>query len=203
MNQNYFKGGETVEEAPRVRDSVPELKRVEVKTYMADPVCTICTGYIDIPHRRRLLDVLNGIPHSELHVEEEFLKLTEARISSLDGGSEVTAQTVYLNKAKILFLKEVLGEDTRVLGEEVARRQYPNGDKLSESVLLLTQLFTLTGRLHYAKSQSPQAVFNLTPRFLALTDVNIYPAGGDKGENGNWVSFVALNKEQIIFAQEL
>jgi len=170
---------------------------------MADPVCTVCTGYISIPPRRRLLDVLNGISLSELRVEEGFLLVTEARIGSLDGGSEVTAQSVYLNKAKILFLKEVYGEENKGLGEEVARRQYPYVDKLYGPVKLLTTLFTLTGRMHYAKNQSPWDLLNLAPRFLPLTDVNIYPAGGENGGNGTWVSFVAVNKEQIIFAQEL
>ncbi len=192
-----------MEEAPRVRDLALGVKRVEVKTYMADPVCTVCTGYIDIPPRRRLLDFLNGVPHSELHVEEGFLTLTEARISSLDERSEVTAQNVYLNKAKILFLKEVYGEETKGLGEEVARRQYPYVDKLSAPVKLLTTLFTLTGQMHYAKNQSLRDLLNWTPRFLPLTDVNIYPAGGENGQNGTWVSFIAVNKEQIIFAQEL
>lgn len=189
-----------MEEVPRTQALAPKVKQVEVKAYMVDPVCTVCTGYIDVPPHRRLLDVLNGIPLGELRVDEEFLPVSEARISSLDGGSEVTVQNAYLNRAKILFVKEVGGEETRGLGDEVAPEQYPFVDKLSAPIRLLTPLFTLTGRMYCAKNQRLRDVLNWTPRFLPLTDVNICPAGGES-ESG--VSFVAVNKEQIIFAQEL
>lgn len=189
-----------VEEEIKGRALARAVKRVEVKTYMVDPVCTVCTGYIDVPPRRRLLDVLNGVPLGELRVDEEFLPISDARISSLGGGSEVKVQNAYLNKAKILFVKEVGGKETRGLGGEVAPGQYPFVDKLSEPVKLLMPLFTLTGQMHYAENQRLRDALNWTPRFLPLTDVNIYPAGG---EDESGVSFIAVNKEQIIFAQGL
>lgn len=183
-------------EAPKAQTSAPEVKRVEVKIYTVAPVCT---GYIDVPPRRRLMDVLNGVPLGELRVDEEFLLVSEAGISSSDG-SEVTVQNAYLNKAKILFVKEVGGEETRGLGGEVAPRQYPFVDKLSAQIKLLMPFFTLTGRMHFAKNQRLRDVLNWSPRFLPLTNVDIYPA---EGESESGVSFVAVNKEQVIFSQEL
>ena len=174
-----------------------EVKRMEVKIYTVDPVCT---GYIDVPPRQRLLDVLNGVPLGELHVGEEFLPVSEARISSLGGGSEVAVQNAYLNKAKILFVKEVGGKEIRGLGGEAASRQYPFVVKQSKPIKLLTPLFTLTGQMYYAENQCLRDLLNWTPRFLPLTNVNICPAGG---ESKSGVSFVAVNKEQIIFIQEL
>lgn len=172
------------------------MKRMEVKIYTVNPVCT---GYIDVPPRQRLLDVLSGVPLGELQVAEELLLVSEARISSLDG-SEVTVQNAYLNKAKILFVKEVGGEETKEPGGEVVPRQYPFVEKLSTPIKLLVPFFTLTGRMHYAKNQRPRDMLDWTPRFLPLTNVDICPA---EGESESGVSFVAVNKEQIIFMQEL
>ena len=196
MRRYIHKGVEMETEVPKAQASAPEVKRVEVKIYTVAPVCT---GYIDVPLRRRLLDVLNGVPLGELHVDEEFLLVSEARISSLDG-SEVTVQNAYLNKAKILFVKEVGGEETKGLGGEVVPRQYPFVDKLSTPIKLLMPFFTLTGRMYYAKNQRLRDVLNWTPRFLPLTNVDICPA---EGESESGVSFGAVNKDQIIFIQEL
>jgi len=190
-----------VEEAHKGQALATEVKRVKVKTYMVDPVCTVCNGYIDVPPRRRLLDVLNGVPLGELRIDEEFLPVNEARIGSLGGGSEVTIQNAYINKAKILFVKEVGCEKTKGLGSETAPRQYPyDVVKQSKPVKLITPLFSLTGHMYYVENQDLRDVLNRTPRFLPLTDVNICPAGG---EDESGMSFVAVNKEQIIFMQEL
>ena len=180
-------------EAPKVQASAPEVKRVEVKIYTVAPVCA---GYIDVPPRRRLLDVLNGVPLGELRVDEEFLLLSEARISSLDG-SEVTVQNAYVNKAKILFVKEVGGGETRGLG---GPRQYPVVDKVSAPIKLIMPFFTLIGRMHFAENQRLWDLLNWAPRFLPLTNVDIC---AEEGESESGVSFVAVNKEQIIFSQEL
>lgn len=172
------------------KEAQAEVKGVEVKIYTVAPVCT---GYINVPPRRRLLDVLNGVPLGELRVDEEFLLLNEARIISSDG-SEVTIQKAYLNKANFLFVKEVGGGETRELGV------YPFVEKLSAPIKLLMPFFTLTGRVHFAKHQRLWDLLNWSPRFLPLTNVDIYPAEGER-ESG--VSFVAVNKELIIFSQEL
>ncbi|MBA7581748.1 hypothetical protein ES708_23659 [subsurface metagenome] len=168
---------------------------MEIKIYTVAPVCT---GYINVPLRRRLLDVLNGVPIGELRTSEEFLPVSEARISSSDG-SELTAQNAYLNRAKILFVKEVGGEETKEPGGEVVPRKYPFIEKLSAPVKLLMPFFTLTGRMYYAKNQHLRDMLNSKPRFLPLTNVAIYPA---EGESESGVSFVAVNKEQIISLEE-
>jgi len=183
-------------EVPKAQASAPEAKRVEVKIYTVAPVCT---GYSDVPLRRRLLDILNGVHLGELCVSEEFLPVSEARFSSLDG-SEVTVQNAYFNKANILFVKEIGGEETKGLGGEVGNKPYPFVEKLSAPIKLIMPSFILTGRMYYAKTQHLRDALKSETRFLPLTNVDIYPAEGE-GESG--VSFVAVNKEQIISVQEL
>lgn len=54
--------------------------------------------------------------------------------------------------------------------------------------------------MYYAKNQCPRDMLNSETRFLPLTNVAIRPA---EGESESGVSFVAVNKEQIIVMQEL
>jgi len=173
-----------------------KAKRVKVQIYAS---AGVYTGYIDVPLRRRLLDVLNGVPLGELCVDEEFLPVSETSISSLDR-SEVTVRNLYLNKANILFVKEIGGEETRGLGGEVGHKPYPFVSKTSVAVELYMPSFTLTGQLHCAKGQSISDMLKSEARFIPLTNVGIYPSAGSS-ELG--ISFIAVNKRQIISIQEL
>jgi len=53
--------------------------------------------------------------------------------------------------------------------------------------------------MYYAKNERLWDVLKSGPRFLSLTNVAIYPA---EGETESGVSFVAVNKEQIISLEE-
>jgi len=60
-------------EAPKAQDLMhhnAKAKRVKVQIYAS---AGVYTGYIDVPLRQRLLDVLNGFHLGELCVDEEFL----------------------------------------------------------------------------------------------------------------------------------
>jgi len=173
-----------------------KAKRVKVQIYAS---AGVYTGYIDVPLQRRLLDVLNGFHLGELCVSEEFLPVSETRINSLDR-SEVTVQNLYLNKANILFVKEIGGEETRGLGGEAGHKPYPFVSKTSIGVELYVASYTLTGQVYCAKGQSISDVLKSETRFIPLTNVGIYPSAGSS-ESG--VSFIAVNKGQIISMQEL
>jgi len=83
---------------------------------------------------------------------------------------------------------------------ETAPRQYPYVEKQSVLIKILMPLFILTGRVHYAGNQCLSDVLNWTQKFLPPTNVNICP---ERGEDETGVSFVAVNKGQTIYAQEL
>ena len=58
--------------------------------------------------------------------------------------------------------------------------------------------YTLTGQMHCAKGQRLLDLLNMGERFLALTNVEILAAEGTS-ELG--ISFLAVNKEQIIYLE--
>jgi len=168
-------------------------KRVKVQIY-APPY--ICTGYACCPHQRRLLDVLNGIPMG-VGIKDEFLPVSEAEMRSPDGKEAM--QSVHINKANILFLKEIEDGQSRGLGGEVGHKPYPFVLKSSTAVRLYMPSYTLTGQMHYAKGKGIADVLNSGLRFFPVTNVEISSSAGS--EPG--VSFIAVNKRQILCLKEL
>jgi len=155
----------------------------------------ICTGYVSCPRQRRLLDVLNGIPFNS----DEFSLVSFAQIRSPDG-EEATMQTTHINKANILFLKEI-GDEHRGLGGQVGPQPYPYVAKpTTKGVKLYMPLYTLTGQIQCTERRRVVDVLNSELRFLALTNVEICPVAG-KSESG--ISFLAVNKGQILSLAEL
>ena len=158
----------------------------------------ICTGHVYCPGRR-LLDVLNGILMGPPRVSDEFLPVSEAEIRSPDG-KEATVQSAHVNKANILFIREVEDGQTQGLGGQVGHKPYPYVPKPSVAVKLCMPLYTLTGQMHCTERRRVADMLNSELRFIALTNVEICPVA-DKSEAG--VSFIAVNKEQIILLTEL
>ena len=155
----------------------------------------ICTGYVSCPRQRRLLDVLNGIPfHSD-----EFLTVSFAQIHSPDG--KVTAvKSAHINKANILFLKEI-GDEHSGLGGGAGHKVYPYVPKpITKGVKLCMPLYVLTGQMLCAERKRVVDALNSDLRFLALTNVEICPLAGSS-ESG--ISFLAVNKGQILSLIEL
>jgi len=184
-------------ETERAVAQAPDKEKwAKVQIYMPTH---ICTGYVYCSHRRRLLDVLNGIPAGPLHISDEFLPVSEAKIPSPDG-KEASVKSTHINKANILFLKEI-GGGHRGLGGQVGHKPYPYVPKpFTKSVKLYMPLYTLTGQMYWAKGRGVSDVLNSELRFLALTNVEICSSAGSI-EPG--VSFLAVNKGQIILLEEL
>jgi len=155
----------------------------------------ICTGYVNCPRQRRLLDVLNGIPFNS----DEFLAVSFAQIRSPDG-KRAAAKSAHINKANILFLKEI-GDGHRGLGGQVGPQPYPYVAKpITKAVKLYMPLYTLSGQMHCRERRRVVDMLNSELRFLALTNVEICPLVGSR-ESG--ISFVAVNKGQILSLAEL
>ena len=187
---------ETKTTVAQASEKMAEKKRLKVQIQLST---VICTGYIYCPSQRRLLDVLNGVLAGELRVNEEFLPVSEAEMRSPDG-TEATVQSVHINKASILFVREIEDGQSRGLGRRVGHKPHPFVEKLAVGVKLYIPSYTLTGRMHCAKGQGVSDVLNSEMRFLPMTNVEICPsAGGSK----SGVSFIAVNKGQIISLEEL
>ena len=155
----------------------------------------ICTGYVSCPGQRRLLDVLNGVPFNS----DEFLAVSEAEIRSPDG-ERAAAESAHINKANILFVKEI-GDEHRGLSGQVGPHPYPHvAEPITKAVKLYMPLYTLTGQMHCRKRRRVVDALNSELRFLALINVEICPLAG-KRESG--VSFLAVNTGQILSLAEL
>jgi len=150
----------------------------------------ICTGYVSCPRQRRLLDLLNGIPFNS----DEFLAVSFAQIRSPDG-KEAAAKSAHINKANILFLKEI-GDEHSGLGSQVGPQPYPYVAKpITKAVKLYMPLYTLTGQIQCTERRRIVDVLNSELRFFSLTNVEICPLAGS---NESGVSFIAVNKGQIL-----
>ena len=174
--------------------------KLKVRLYTS---ARIVDGYIDVLPKQRLLDILNGVLRGTLRTDEQFLQVSEAELCSLNG-TKVTLQSAYINKANVLFAREI--EDCQIKqlnsmvwpGGKVPHKLYPFVSKSAATVRLYMPLYTLTGQMHCAKGQRLYDVLNTGERFLALTNVQIVPSGGSSES----VSFLAINKEQIISLEE-
>ena len=166
----------------------------------------VCVGYIYCLEGRRLLDQLNDVFPSTLPEEKAFLSIKEVEMYSLKGAPEKagaegkTAQFACLNKANILFIRGFEDGQTRGIGGKTGYKGYPYVLKSSIPVKLHLPFYVLTGHMHCAKEERVSDVLNLPLRFLPLTNVEICPSAGSS-ESG--VSFVAVNKRQIILLEDL
>ena len=177
-------------------EKTAQKKQAKVQIYTPT---YICTGYIYCPQQHRLLDVLNGTLTGALRTNEEFLSVSEAEMRSLDGRVTMP-QSAYISKASILFVRAIEAGYTRGLGGKAGHKPYPFISKSSVPVKLYVPSYTLTGQMHCAKGEGVWNVLNSEARFLPLTNVEICPSAGDS-ELG--VSFIAVNKGQIISLEEL
>ena len=173
-----------------------EIERLKVRAYTS---IHNFTGCIRVLPQQRLLDVLNGVLRGALRTNEEFLLVSDVEMCSLDG-RKVTLQSAYINKASILFVKEIEKGQARQLNRKVGHKLYPFVNKSTIAVKAYMPFYTLTGQIHYAKGKGLWEMLNSEMRFLPLTDVEICPSAGRSEPR---VSFVAVNKEQILSLEEL
>ena len=155
----------------------------------------IWTGSAYCPHER-LLDFLNGVL---MAANEEFIPLSDVEVRSPDGG-QATLPSAYVNKANILFVREIEDGETRGLGGQAGHKLYPFVPKWSAAVKVYMTFYTLNGKIHYPKGSRVVDVLNSQMRFLPLTDVEISRSAGSCELAA---SFIAVNKEQILSLEEL
>jgi len=158
----------------------------------------IFIGYVYHLHRQRLLDVLNGVSVGGLHTNEELLPVSEV-VLDYPSEKEVAMRFALINKANILFVREAEHDLTRQSSKASDHKLYPLVDKIPVAAKLHMPDYTLIGQMHCAKGQWPSDLLNTGERFLALTNVEILPATGTS-ESG--ISFLAVNKEQIIYVEQ-
>ena len=158
----------------------------------------IFVGYVYHLHRQRLLDVLNGVSVGGLHTNGELLPVSEV-VLDYPGGKEVAMGFALVNKANILFVRKAEHDLTRQSSKANGHKLYPVVDKIPVAVKLHMPCYPLIGQMHCAKGQWPSDLLNMRERFLALTNVEILPATGTS-ESG--ISFLAVNKEQIIYVEQ-
>ena len=159
----------------------------------------IYTGDVCLPLQHRLLDILNGVLFGDVHANKEFLPLSKVSVHSL-GGGEATMQSAYINKAYILFIREVGEGETQGVGDQLRHKLYPFVPKQFTMVKVYVAPYTLAGRMHYGKGQQVLDVLNSALRFFPLTNVEIthVPGGSESG-----VSFIAVNRGQLLSLEEL
>ena len=161
----------------------------------------IFTGYVRRLPQQRLLNILNGILTGTMRVDEAFLPFKEVSVGThrLDG-KEVALKCAYINKADILFAREIDEGQPTEHGEKVEPKLYPFVSKSPMRVKLFMSGYTLTGQMHCAEGHRLGDVLKSATRFLPLTGVEIRSSAGSS-ESG--LSFVAVNKEQIICLEEV
>ena len=152
-------------------------------------------GHIFCLSGRRLLDQLNGVFPDSKEDYISFLPLKEAEID------EGNCNFVCLNKRNIVFVSELVENETKELGLKNGNTGYPFVAKSAIRVKIKAPFYKITGNLHLAGSERASDVFNLGNRFLPLTDVDILNIfSGVRQQN---ICFLALNKEQVVFVEEV
>ncbi len=181
-------------------ETISEGRRVQVEICVPTYALPhLCIGYIYCPPGRRLLDHLNDVFPGIVPEYNNFLSVTEVQMYSVRGQTE-TVSFACLSKANILFVRESQDGQTRGLGGQLGPKRYPYVDKLPVAVKLYLPFYTLTGNMHSVQGERPSDTLNRALNFLPLTSVEICPSeGGSK----SGVGFVAVNREQIIFLEEL
>jgi hypothetical protein len=130
-----------------------------------------------------------------LRVDNDFLPVTEATSHTLNA-TETTTQFASINKANILFISEI-----KQHGEPSAEASYklpPAVGKFPIIAKLHIPSYILSGQMHCAKGQRLSDLLNTKDKFLAMTNVDIVPSSGIRQS----AAFVAVNKAQIIYAEE-
>lgn len=179
--------------SPNSLDKYVEKERLKVWAYTS--TC-ILSGYVHRLYQQRLLDLLNGVLVEGSRADADFLPITE--VTHATDGIETTVQFACINKASILFVSEV--GQFRGLGGKSGYKLPPVVEKIPVVAKLQTPYYTLSGQMYCAKRQRLLDLLNTRARFLPVTNVDIVSCSG----SSQWAAdFVAVNKEQIIYLDEV
>ena len=180
--------------SPLVGSPERYVAKEQLKVCVYTPTCML-SGYIYCLHKQRLLDLLNGVMVGGLRANADFLPVTEATSHTLND-VETSMQFAFINKANILFISEIKqhGEPGREASYELplAVEKFPIIAKFH------MPSYILNGQMHCTKRQRLSDLLNTKDRFLPMTNVDIVPPSGIRQS----AVFVAVNKAQIVYAQE-
>ncbi|MBM3172870.1 MAG: hypothetical protein FJZ85_04010 [Chloroflexi bacterium] len=184
-------------------ESGPVLEATGSSKHIAKERLAVCvytsigifSGYVHCIRSQRLLDLLNSALVGGLRAYFDFLPLTQVTIYFSDG-TEATTKTTLINKDNILFVTEdgqTSGIDSGGTGKSL-----PRVSKSPVVANLCVPPYKLRGEMHSIKGQRLSDLLNTGDRFLPITNVEIVAPSGDSQA----VSFVAINKAQIIYSEE-
>jgi hypothetical protein len=158
----------------------------------------IVTGFIRNPYRQRLLDILNGIFVRQSGQQGRFIELSEVTIHTADGKGERLANA-YLNKCTVQLATTPDVDLSRGIGGKAGPKFSPFQDKVRVPVRLSTPAYQVIGNMYRINHQNTWHVLEDRPMFLPVTEAEIRVLTNDECAK---VTFVAVNKEQILFLQE-
>lgn len=168
-------------------------------------VCTpnlTAIGYTYRLHDQRLLDVLNkgldqgpaaSSSQSRMVDSEEFLLLTDVRVSFPRGGQKHLAST-HIRKANILFVAELSGGQPETGITELMKV----AKKPVETEVHMPP-YDLVGQMHAEIWEQLADHLEGRDRFLPLTNVSITP---ELLNIESRFDFVAVNKDQVVYVRE-
>jgi hypothetical protein len=165
-----------------------DKKQMEICVYTAT---YMLMGHIYCLEQQRLLDLLNSVTVGALRVDTDFLPISEATSYTPDEAKTAT-QFALINKANILFANEIEQQ------KEPGTRLRPAVGKFLVTATLHSPPYMLSGQMHCAKGQRLSDLLNTKDMFLPMTKVDIVSSSGIRQS----VAFAAVNKTQIIYAEE-
>jgi hypothetical protein len=180
--------------SPVVGSPDRHVTKEQFKVFVYTPTY-ILSGYIYCLPKQRLLDLLNSELPGGLHVNTDFLPVTEATSHTLND-TETTTQLALISKANILFISEIKQHGEPSI--EASYTLHPAVEKFLIIAKLHIPPYILSGQMHCAKGQRLSDLLNRKDKFLPMTNVDIVPSSGIRQS----AVFVAVNKAQIIYAEE-
>jgi hypothetical protein len=150
-------------------------------------------GYIQIPHLKRLSDLLNCNPSGQADTSDTFITLTDVTMSYADGTKE-RARTVDINKKSIHMITTIDDDSTRGVGAQEGLKRYPFVHKLPVRVNIQLPGYEIHGNLHLTDAEKVTEVLGSGLAFVPCTKTKIR----DVNKHTWWkTEFVSINRSQI------
>ncbi len=151
-------------------------------------------GYIQIPHLKRLSDLLNYDPEGQADTGDTLITLTDVTMSQADG-TKGKAKTVYINKKSIHMIMTIDSGSARGIGARNGTKQYPYVHKLPVRANIQLPGYEINGYLHLADTEKVTELFGNGLAFIPCTKTKIR----DVNKRTWWeTEFVSVNRSQIL-----
>jgi hypothetical protein len=170
-------------------------KQVKIQVFTND---TTFNGYICCHGNLRLLDVINGGVGS-LCSDSKFVCVSRCEKDIYDI-NELLNNIAYINKSKILFLKEDESVNVTAINKSKRQNAYPYVEKMATLCRVKSMAYNLEGYVHHLKGQGINDILNCGSHFLPMTDVKINTIQEDMATRAG---FIAVNKDQISFLENV